>query len=136
MDWSEFTAVADMKVTGDGNGIHVSITDVVSAQLTETVYVWLDGSGNALRIGTSKPKVSKRLLQYNRYINKALAGLGGGTPLWEANAWLDLVREQTLTAVVHQPPEIATVAGMVRPHLDIERLLIQQLNPRLNRSRR
>jgi hypothetical protein len=38
--------------------------------------------------------------------------------------------------VVHQPEPTPTAAGLVRPYLDIERQLIRQHRPLLNRSRR
>jgi hypothetical protein len=41
-----------------------------------------------------------------------------------------------LTAVMHQPEPTPTVAGLIRPYLDVERQLIRQHRPLLNSSRR
>lgn len=118
-------------------GISVQITDLRAQNLEEAVYAWITPYGEALRIGTSKKPVGLRLLSYPAYINRALAGNPSVTPLWEAKDWLRLLEaNDSLLAVVHQPPTIDTVAGPLRPYLDIERHLIRATKPPLNRSHR
>ncbi|WP_187331587.1 hypothetical protein, partial [Mesorhizobium sp. M4B.F.Ca.ET.172.01.1.1] len=93
--------------------------------------------GKPVRIGTCGASAGKRLLSYPGYINRSLAGRGGATPKWEALKWLNLLPEHgTLTAVVHQPEPTPTAAGLIRRCLDVERQLIRQHRPLLNRSHR
>ncbi|MDX8517280.1 hypothetical protein [Mesorhizobium dulcispinae] len=91
----------------------------------------------AVRIGACGASAGKRLLSYPGYINRSLAGCSGATPKWEALKWLGLLTAHgMLTAVVHQPEPTLTAAGLVRPYLDVERRLIRQHRPLLNRSHR
>ena len=136
IDWSQFQTIAYMSSNVEGNGILVEVVDAEMAKLEGVIYVWLDKDGNAVRVGTSKQPIGKRMLAYNPHINKSLAGLNSPTPLWEAEQWLALVTEGQLKAVCHQPPIIETVAGPLRPYLDIERHMIFDMKPTLNRSNR
>ena len=59
------------------------------------------------------------------------------TPEWEAKGWVELLQKHGfLEARVYLPPEIGTPAGSIRPFLDVERVLIKDFKPSLNRSRR
>jgi hypothetical protein len=48
----------------------------------------------------------------------------------------DLLKAGSLICYVHQPDEIDTIAGPLRPYLDIERVLIATKKPILNRGHR
>ncbi|WP_421590916.1 hypothetical protein [Shinella sp. M27] len=135
-DWSAFALVASMEVDDHGTGFAFSILNTEAALQTEAVYVWFASDGEPLRIGTSKPSVGNRLRQYPQHINRSLRDGLGPTPPHEAAAWFEIARSGPLKALAHQPPLITTVCGLIRPYLDIERHLIAQLKPRLNRSHR
>ncbi|WHA40165.1 hypothetical protein [Agrobacterium larrymoorei] len=136
VDWSQFSPVASMSLSDDRQGIVITIPDVVLGAAMQVVYVWVDSYGYVLRVGTTKHSVGARLRQYAPHINRALAGLPSSTPLWEARKWHNAVQGGELTALVHAPPDIHTAAGVVRPYLDIERVMIAGLKPPLNRSHR
>lgn len=115
--------------------IKVAITNEILADAKETVYVWTDTKDQWLRVGTSAAPLRKRLLSYMGYINKSLAGKKSATPLWEAESWKKLLLENGhLIALAFQPPLISTYVGELRPYLDIERVLIRERKPSLNRS--
>lgn len=136
VDWSQFHPVAAMSLNEDGTGITVRITDAALGSECEVVYVWVDATGSPLRVGTTRHRVAARLRQYTTHINKASGGLRSPTPEWEAQRWLELVRGQELTALVHKPPTLMTAVGSICPYLDIERHMIATLKPPLNRSHR
>lgn len=136
VDWSQFRPVARMSLSDDRHGIVISITDVLVGAAMQVVYVWVDSYGYVLRVGTTKYGVGKRLRQYAPHINRALVGKPSSTPLWEAKKWHGMVLAGELTALVHEPPLVSTAAGLIRPYLDIERLMIAGLKPPLNRSHR
>ena len=136
VDWSQFRPIASMSLSDDRQGIVISITNVVLGAATQVVYVWVDSYGYVLRVGTTKHSVGNRLRQYAPHINRALAGKPSPTPLWEAQKWHSMVSAGELTALVHEPPLVSTAAGLIRPYLDIERLMIAGLKPPLNRSHR
>lgn len=136
LDLSQFRVAAVMTCVPDARAIDVTIQDNTAADLEEAVYVWVSLGAEVLRVGTSKGPVRKRLRQYPGYINKALDGGKSQTPLWEADLWLEYLQCGELHALVHQPPTIDTVAGPVRPYLDIERTLLASVRPALNRSHR
>ncbi|MER9883898.1 hypothetical protein [Mesorhizobium sp. M0118] len=134
---SGFHPAARMLARAGGAAIEVEIVDVAICALQEVVYAWVDNQGAALRIGTSRSAVRRRLLSYSTYINRSLAGEGGATPEWEAKEWLKLCNDcGELCVFVHHPAVIETTAGPIRPYLDIERVLIRRYKPRLNRSHR
>ncbi|SCX27172.1 hypothetical protein [Agrobacterium rosae] len=136
VDWSQFHPVASMSLRDDRQGIVISIIDELLGAAMQVVYVWVDSYGYVLRVGTTKYSVGNRLRQYAPHINRALLGMPSSTPLWEAQKWHSMVLSGELTALVHEPPLISTAAGLIRPYLDIERLMIAGLKPPLNRSHR
>ncbi|TGP21743.1 MULTISPECIES: hypothetical protein [unclassified Mesorhizobium] len=136
LDHDQFKPAAEMRLGRDKSSIRVTVTDPKVCELCEAVYVWITADGKPVRIGTCGASAGKRLLSYPGYINRSLAGHGGATPKWEALKWLGLLTAHgMLTAVVHQPEPALTAAGLIRPCLDIERQLIRQHRPLLNRSR-
>lgn len=136
LDFTRFRSVATMSLTEDKQGVVVTITDYEQAASSEAVYLWTDAEGAVLRVGTTRHAVGKRLLEYGRHINRRLAGSKSPTPVWEAHRWLELATAGNMIALVHVPDTVATIAGPVRPYLDIERVLIHDLKPSLNRSHR
>jgi len=107
------------------------------AALDECVYVWRTPDGRDLRFGTSAGPVGVRLRQYAKHLTASLNGLSSPSPLWEAESWRALLIDHgRLNAFAHQPISIETVAGPLRPFLDIERRLIKLNRPPLNRSHR
>lgn len=137
LDRLRFRPAAEMKLAADGNSISITITAKEIGELDHAVYAWVTSQGEPLRIGTSQHAVAKRLRSYAVYINRSLAGQGGATPHWEALEWKRLlVHHRCLLAVVHQPAEYLSVAGLIRPCLDVERHLIRDFKPPLNRSHR
>ena len=137
LDRERFKPAAEMRLSRDRSSIRVTITDPEVCEFGEAVYVWITADGKAVRIGTCGASAGKRLLSYPGYINRSLTGRGGATPKWEALKWLSLLTEHgMLTAVVHQPEPTKTAAGLVRPYLDVERQLIRQHRPLLNRRHR
>ena len=137
LDRDQFKPAAEMRLGRDKSSIRVTITDPRVCELGEAVYAWITADGQPVRIGTCGSSAGKRLLSYPGYINRSLAGRGGATPKWEALNWLGLLTEHgVLTAVVHQPEPMPTAAGLVRPYLDVERQLIRQHRPLLNRRHR
>lgn len=94
----------------------------------------LTPDGAVVRIGSSKTRVGGRLRSYATDINKRLLRDVGPTPRAEAEGWLARLAEHgAITAVVHQPPMMATIAGSLRPYLDIERVLLEEHCPPFNR---
>ncbi|TPI44139.1 hypothetical protein FJW05_22560 [Mesorhizobium sp. B2-9-1] len=137
LDRERFKPAAEMRLGRDKSSIRVTITDPKACELGEAVYAWVTADGKAVRIGTCGASAGKRLLSYPGYINRSLTGRGGATPKWEALKWLNLLAEHgMLMAVVHQPEPIPSAAGLIRPYLDVERQLIRQHRPLLNRSHR
>jgi hypothetical protein len=137
LDRERFKPAAEMRLSRDKSSIRVTIIDPKACELGEAVYAWITAEGKPVRIGTCGASAGKRLLSYPGYINRSLGGRGGTTPKWEALKWLNLLSEHgMLTAVVHQPEPTPTAAGLIRPYVDIERQLIRQHRPLLNRSRR
>jgi hypothetical protein len=137
LDRERFKPAAEMRLSRDKSSIQVTITDPKACELAEAVYAWITAGGKPVRIGTCGGQAGKRLLSYPGYINRSLTGRGGATPKWEALKWLSLLTEHgMLTAVVHQPEPTPTAAGQVRLYLDIERQLIRQHRPLLNRGHR
>ncbi|RRI06005.1 hypothetical protein EH240_05610 [Mesorhizobium tamadayense] len=137
LDRDKFKPAAEMRLARDKSSIRVMITDQKVCELGDAVYAWITANGKPVRIGTCGSSAGKHLLSYPGYINRSLAGRGGATPKWEALKWLGLLTAHgTLTAVVHQPEPTLTAAGPIRPCLDVERQLIRQHRPLLNRSHR
>jgi hypothetical protein len=135
LDREQFKPAAEMRLSRDMSSIRVTVTDPKVCELGEAVYAWITAEGRPVRIGTCGSSASKRLLSFPGYINRSLAGHGGATPKWEALKWLGLLTEHgMLTAVVHQPEPMPTAAGLIRPNLDVERQLVRQHRPLLNRS--
>lgn len=129
--------IATMTLGVDGRSIDVDLLPSPALMWTEVNYAWLSPVADIIRIGTSKQRIGRRLAAYAKDINKRLLFDKGPTPLWEAEAWLQKLREcGLLAAYVHLPNEVETVAGPVRPYLDIERALIAKHRPVLNRSHR
>ncbi|MGX8008569.1 hypothetical protein ACVDG8_005855 [Mesorhizobium sp. ORM8.1] len=137
LDREQFKPAAEMRLSRDKSSIRVTITDQKICEFGEAVYAWITADGKPVRIGTCGASAGKRLLSYPGYINRSLTGRGGATPKWEALKWLGLLTEHgMLTAVVHRPEPTLTAAGLVRPYLDVERQLIRQHRPLLNRGHR
>ncbi|MBZ7920571.1 hypothetical protein LAC81_02060 [Ensifer adhaerens] len=129
--------IATMTLGADSRSITVELLDSPAIRWTEVNYAWLSPLGDIIRIGTSKQPIGGRLAAYAKDINKRLQFDKGSTPAWEAEAWLQKLGQfGHLTAYVHLPDEVDTVAGPVRPYLDIERALIAKHRPLLNRSHR
>jgi len=129
--------IATMTLGVDGRSIDVDLLPSPALLWTEVNYAWLSPAADIIRIGTSKQPVGGRLAAYGNHINQRLRLDRGPTPLWEAEAWLQKLREcGLLAAYVHLPNEVETVAGPIRPYLDIERALIAKYRPALNRSYR
>lgn len=126
-----------MVLGGDGRSVAVHLLESPALRWTEVNYAWLSPAVDIVRIGTSKQPIGNRLAAYAKDINKRLQMDKGATPLWEAEAWLEKLKEcGHLAAFVHLPDMVETVAGPVRPYLDIERALIAKYRPVLNRSHR
>ncbi|OHV86827.1 hypothetical protein [Mesorhizobium sp. ORS 3428] len=137
LDRDQFKPAAEMRLGRDKSSILVTVTDQTACELGEAVYAWITADGKPVRIGACGASAGKRLLSYPAYINRSLAGHSGATPKWEALKWLGLLTAHgMLTAVVHQPEPALTAAGWIRPYLDVERQLIRQHRPLLNRSHR
>lgn len=129
--------IATMILGADGRSIAVDLSQSPATKWTEVNYAWLSPAADIIRIGTSKQPIGGRLAAYGKHINQRLRLDRGPTPLWEAEAWLQKLREcGHLAAFVHLPDMVETVAGPVRPYLDIERALIAKHRPVLNRSHR
>ncbi|RAS16093.1 hypothetical protein [Ensifer adhaerens] len=129
--------IATMVLTDDERSISVDLIESPAVMWAEVNYAWLSPAADIIRIGTSKQPIGRRLAAYAKDINKRLQFDKGATPLWEAEAWLQKLREfGHLAAFVHLPDMVETVAGPVRPYLDIERALIAKHRPVLNRSHR
>ncbi|TNB48197.1 hypothetical protein FF124_07620 [Martelella lutilitoris] len=135
IDWTQFRQVAQMSVDASGR-MTFEVTDPEAAKLEQALYVWQSHSGQILRFGTTKSPVSSRLRQYPNHINRRLVGQKSPTPEWEAKAWVDYANKGPVVALVHQPPQINSVIGPIRPYLDLERELIAAFKPPLNRSHR
>lgn len=115
--------------------VRVEITDSELGELTEVVYAWTRESGDYIRVGTSRAPVKGRLLIYETHINRALNGARSPTLATEAAEWKRILLEEgRLIAIVHRPPPTDSIAGPVRPYLDIERVLIATKRPPLNRG--
>ncbi len=124
-------------MTFKDNRAYVKITNAALGDMTEVVYVWTTPEGEWLRVGTSRAPLKKRLQNYASHISRALEGKNSPTPLSEAQDWRKLIKKhKQLIALAHQPPYTNTIAGKVRPYLDIERVLISEKRPPLNRSHR
>lgn len=129
--------IATMTLGVDGRSIDVDLLPSPALLWTEVNYAWLSPAVDIIRIGTSKQPIGNRLAAYAKDINKRLQMDKGATPLWEAEAWLEKLKEcGHLAAFVHLPDMVETIAGPVRPYLDIERALIAKYRPALNRSHR
>ncbi len=129
--------IATMALGADGRSITVDLIESPALAWTEVNYAWLSPAADIIRIGTSKQPIGGRLAAYAKDINKRLQLDKGSTPTWEADAWLQKLTEfGHLSAFVHLPDMVETVAGPVRPYLDIERALIAKHRPVLNRSHR
>lgn len=129
--------IATMALGTDGRSITVDLIESPALVWTEVNYAWLSPVADIIRIGTSKQPIGRRLSAYAKDINNRLQLEKGATPLWEAEAWLQKLRAfGHLMAFVHLPNIVETVAGPVRPYLDIERALIAKYRPMLNRSHR
>ncbi|MBZ9884281.1 hypothetical protein LB535_18175 [Mesorhizobium sp. CA10] len=137
LDRERFKPAAEMRLGRDKSSIRVTITDPKACELGEAVLCLGHRRRKAVRIGTCSASAGKRLLSYPGYINRSLTGRGGATPKWEALKWLNLLAEHgMLMAVVHQPGPTPTAADLIRPYLDVERQLIRQHGPLLNRRHR
>lgn len=124
-------------MTFQNEKVHVEITDQALGEAIEVVYAWTTAAGEWVRVGTSSGPLKKRLFSYAQHITKALEGKKSQTPEWEALRWRELIqKEGQLIALAHQPQHIETIAGNLRPFLDIERVLIREKKPNLNRSHR
>ena len=134
VDWTNFQVVTTMSLDESGRQIGVTLEAGGVSALECVVYVWLDGSGNVIRVGSSKQPIGRRLMPTRSTSTRACRGFEAPPPKGKTAAWLKLAKEGDLQGVVHQPPLIETVAGPVRPYLDIERTMIAALRPPLNRS--
>lgn len=133
----ESEAVARMSLAENSQTITVALQETDAVNWTEVNYAWVSPAGDIVRVGTSKQPIGRRLAAYAKDINNRLVLGKGSTPDWEAKRWVsELSVFGHLVAFAHRPPEVDTVAGKIRPYLDIERVLIAKMKPRLNRSHR
>ncbi len=129
--------VATMSLDSSGKSVSVELTQTPATAWTEVTYAWLSPSAEVLRIGTSNQPIGRRLSAYAKDINKRLREGRGRTPSAEVESWLLRLQEfGRLDAFAHLPSAVETVAGPIRPYLDIERTLIAKYKPILNTSHR
>lgn len=89
-----------------------------------------------VRIGSSKARLSSRMNVWQRDVSLALQGLRSSTPLSEAEAWRDLLRDGRVgTVYARRGTTVTTPVGTFCAYLDEESLLIGRHQPRLNRSK-
>ncbi len=124
-------------MTLDQDKVVVTITNNELASAEQCVYAWKTGDGLWVRVGSSMHKLGKRLLIHQPHINRSLEGNHKPTPKEQADKWVELLKKHgKIIAFGHQPPFVKTLVGEIRPYLDIERHLIREHRPLLNKSHR
>ncbi len=88
-----------------------------------------------VRIGSSKNKLKNRMRAWERDVSKSLNNQKSSTPLWEAEKWKELLKNQKGILYGRQGSTVKTNAGVFNSYLSEESYLIGKFSPKMNRSK-
>jgi hypothetical protein len=117
--------------SADADGFHIELDDVPTLDRERCIYAFLDGSGQFVRIGSSKGKLRARMRAFVRDLTNAIIGRKSPCADWEPAEWRSVGRGE-----IHARPGtvVSTPVGTFSAYLDEESVLLGRHQPRLNRS--
>ena len=88
-----------------------------------------------VRIGSSKNKLKVRMRSWERDVSKSLDKRNSSTPIWEGQAWRELLKNKKGVLYGRQGSMVKTDAGLFNAYLSEESYLIGKFSPIMNRSK-
>ena len=88
-----------------------------------------------VRIGSSKNKLKVRMRSWERDVSKSLDKRNSSTPIWEGQAWREILKNKKGVLYGRQGSMVKTDAGLFNAYLSEESYLIGKFSPKMNRSK-